>query len=71
MKIIRKILSVLAVICILMGIILAGVAMVTGSGFEAIMNHGVVDAYIAQEIDYLTGLFNQGAEFVTSFIVIG
>ena len=68
MKIIRKILSVLAVICIIMGIILAGVAMVTGSGVEAIMNHGTVDAYMAQEIEFLTGLYNQAAAFVMSFI---
>lgn len=71
MKIIRRILSVLAVVCIIMGIILAGVAMVTGSGFEAIMNHGTVDTYIALEIDYLVGLFNQAKTFVTSFIVLG
>ena len=70
MKIIRKILSVLAVICILMGIILAGVAMVTGSGVEAIMTHGTVDAYIAQEIDFLAGIFNQAAAFVISFIAL-
>ena len=71
MKIIRKLLFGLAVICLLMGIILVGVAMVTGSSFEAVMNHGVVGPYLEMEGSFIMDLLWQGADFVESFAVIG
>jgi len=71
MKIIRKLLLGLALVCLLMGIILVGVSMVTGSGFDRVVAHGVVGPYLEMEGNFIMDLLWQSADFVESFIVTG
>lgn len=71
MKILRKLITTLAVAAIGLGVIMMGVSMVTGGGLESVMTHQVAGQYIELQLNHIMDLLWQGADFVESFIVVG
>ncbi|MGE4353601.1 MAG: hypothetical protein AB7D36_05910 [Oscillospiraceae bacterium] len=68
MKILTKIIVSIGALCLGLGIISIGVAMLTGAGLTSVMNHGIVPEYINGLLEMITPFVAKAELFFSNLI---
>ena len=64
MKILSRILLAVGITCLCLGVILMGVSMITGGGYESVVTHQVATPYIEEQMNIVMDLLYRAAELL-------